>query len=187
MMNDMMPTIEETATPDILAQIEHEEWQRVLLASRAVAEGGEREARLAQVVVEGQPVVVEDGEQKVVAAHAAEREDGSEARLAWLPASRAESAKHAISAPRAAAAGRRRPRRAVADPGRRGAALVDVAPRRGSRLVLFSRYYLCVYLLSTRGSSTRRRRATSHRSRTSQLRSRGAAAGRRAPPAAPTS
>ena len=28
MMNDMMPTIEETATPDILAQIEHEEWQR---------------------------------------------------------------------------------------------------------------------------------------------------------------
>ena len=25
MMNDMMPTIEETATPDILAQIEHEE------------------------------------------------------------------------------------------------------------------------------------------------------------------
>jgi len=30
MMNDMMPTIEETATPDILAQIEHEEWLRVL-------------------------------------------------------------------------------------------------------------------------------------------------------------
>lgn len=28
MMNDMMPTIEETATPDILAQIEHEEWER---------------------------------------------------------------------------------------------------------------------------------------------------------------
>ena len=27
-MNDMMPTIEETATPDILAQIEHEEWER---------------------------------------------------------------------------------------------------------------------------------------------------------------
>ena len=24
----MMPTIEETATPDILAQIEHEEWER---------------------------------------------------------------------------------------------------------------------------------------------------------------
>ncbi len=31
MMNDMMPTIEEAATPDILAQIEHEEWERVLL------------------------------------------------------------------------------------------------------------------------------------------------------------
>ena len=31
MMNDMMPTIEETITPDIAAQIEHEEWQRVLL------------------------------------------------------------------------------------------------------------------------------------------------------------
>jgi hypothetical protein len=30
MMNDMMPTIEEAATPDILAQIEHEEWLRVL-------------------------------------------------------------------------------------------------------------------------------------------------------------
>mgnify|MGYP003129742460 CR=1 FL=1 len=30
MMNDMMPTIEETATPDILAQIEHEDWQRML-------------------------------------------------------------------------------------------------------------------------------------------------------------
>ena len=29
-MNDMMPTIEETATPDILAQIEHEDWQRML-------------------------------------------------------------------------------------------------------------------------------------------------------------
>jgi len=28
MMNDVMPTIEETATPDILAQIEHEEWER---------------------------------------------------------------------------------------------------------------------------------------------------------------
>ena len=28
MMNDMMPTIEETITPDILAQIEHEEWER---------------------------------------------------------------------------------------------------------------------------------------------------------------
>ena len=28
MMNDMMPTIEEIATPDILAQIEHEEWER---------------------------------------------------------------------------------------------------------------------------------------------------------------
>ena len=28
MMNDMMPTIEEAATPDILAQIEHEEWER---------------------------------------------------------------------------------------------------------------------------------------------------------------
>ena len=27
-MNDMMPTIEEIATPDILAQIEHEEWER---------------------------------------------------------------------------------------------------------------------------------------------------------------
>ena len=31
MMNDMMPTIEETITPDIAAQIEHEEWQRILL------------------------------------------------------------------------------------------------------------------------------------------------------------
>ena len=28
MMNDMMPTTEETITPDILAQIEHEEWER---------------------------------------------------------------------------------------------------------------------------------------------------------------
>ena len=28
MMNDLMPTIEEAATPDILAQIEHEEWER---------------------------------------------------------------------------------------------------------------------------------------------------------------
>ena len=28
MMNDMMITIEETLTPDIAAQIEHEEWQR---------------------------------------------------------------------------------------------------------------------------------------------------------------
>ena len=28
MMNDMMPTIEETASLDILAQIEHEEWAR---------------------------------------------------------------------------------------------------------------------------------------------------------------
>ena len=31
MMNDTMPTIEETMTPDITAQIEHEEWLRVLL------------------------------------------------------------------------------------------------------------------------------------------------------------
>tara|TARA_Y100000004_G_scaffold86222_1_gene96727 strand:+ start:618 stop:857 length:240 start_codon:yes stop_codon:yes gene_type:complete len=30
MMNDMMPTIEETITPDIAAQIEHEEWLRIL-------------------------------------------------------------------------------------------------------------------------------------------------------------
>jgi len=30
MMNDMMPTIEETATAADLAQIEHEEWLRVL-------------------------------------------------------------------------------------------------------------------------------------------------------------
>ena len=30
MMNDMMPTIEETLTPDIAAEIEHEEWLRVL-------------------------------------------------------------------------------------------------------------------------------------------------------------
>ena len=29
MMNDMMPTIEETLTPDILAEIEHEHWVRV--------------------------------------------------------------------------------------------------------------------------------------------------------------
>ncbi len=28
MMNDMMPTIEETITPDIADQIEHEEWER---------------------------------------------------------------------------------------------------------------------------------------------------------------
>jgi len=28
MMNDMMPTIEETITPDIQAQLEHEEWTR---------------------------------------------------------------------------------------------------------------------------------------------------------------
>tara|TARA_B100000029_G_scaffold497233_1_gene564579 strand:+ start:1164 stop:1358 length:195 start_codon:yes stop_codon:yes gene_type:complete len=28
MMNDMMPTIEETITPDIEAQLEHEEWER---------------------------------------------------------------------------------------------------------------------------------------------------------------
>ena len=28
MMNDMMPTIEETITPDIQAQLEHEEWDR---------------------------------------------------------------------------------------------------------------------------------------------------------------
>ena len=28
MMNDMMPTIEETITPDIAAQLEHEEWER---------------------------------------------------------------------------------------------------------------------------------------------------------------
>ena len=28
MMNDMMPTIEETITPDIQAQLEHEEWER---------------------------------------------------------------------------------------------------------------------------------------------------------------
>ncbi len=28
MMSDMMPTIDEAATPDILAQIEHEEWER---------------------------------------------------------------------------------------------------------------------------------------------------------------
>ena len=28
MMNDMMPTIEETITPDIQAQLEHEEWSR---------------------------------------------------------------------------------------------------------------------------------------------------------------
>ena len=29
MMNDMMPTIEETLTPDILAEIEHQHWLRV--------------------------------------------------------------------------------------------------------------------------------------------------------------
>ena len=28
MMNDMMPTIEEIATPDIAAEIEHREWER---------------------------------------------------------------------------------------------------------------------------------------------------------------
>ena len=28
MMNDMMPTIEETITPDVEAQIEHEEYER---------------------------------------------------------------------------------------------------------------------------------------------------------------
>jgi hypothetical protein len=28
MMNDMMPTIEEAITPDIEAQLEHEEWER---------------------------------------------------------------------------------------------------------------------------------------------------------------
>ena len=28
MMNDMMPTIEETITPDIAAEIEHREWER---------------------------------------------------------------------------------------------------------------------------------------------------------------
>ena len=28
MMNDMMPTIEETITPAIQAQLEHEEWER---------------------------------------------------------------------------------------------------------------------------------------------------------------
>jgi len=28
MMNDMMPTIEETITPDVEAQLEHEEWTR---------------------------------------------------------------------------------------------------------------------------------------------------------------
>ena len=28
-MNDMMPTIEETLTPDILAEIEHQHWLRV--------------------------------------------------------------------------------------------------------------------------------------------------------------
>ena len=28
MMNDMMPTIEENITPDVQAQIEHEEWTR---------------------------------------------------------------------------------------------------------------------------------------------------------------
>ena len=28
MMNDMMPTIEETTTPNIAAEIEHREWER---------------------------------------------------------------------------------------------------------------------------------------------------------------
>jgi hypothetical protein len=28
MMNDMMPTIQETITPDIAAEIEHREWER---------------------------------------------------------------------------------------------------------------------------------------------------------------
>jgi hypothetical protein len=28
MMNDLLPTLEETATPDILAEIEHKEWLR---------------------------------------------------------------------------------------------------------------------------------------------------------------
>ncbi len=28
MMNDMMPSVEETITPDTQAQLEHEEWQR---------------------------------------------------------------------------------------------------------------------------------------------------------------
>ena len=28
MMNDMMPTIEEIATPDIAAEIEHRDWER---------------------------------------------------------------------------------------------------------------------------------------------------------------
>jgi len=28
MMNDMMPTIEETITPDIAAEIEHRDWER---------------------------------------------------------------------------------------------------------------------------------------------------------------
>ena len=35
MMNDMMPTIEETATAADLAQIEHEEWERVLMVWQA--------------------------------------------------------------------------------------------------------------------------------------------------------
>ncbi len=35
MMNDMMPTIEETATAADLAQIEQEEWERVLMVWQA--------------------------------------------------------------------------------------------------------------------------------------------------------
>lgn len=47
MMNDMMPTIEEIATPDILAQIEHEEWER----------GNEERERWANVSDEnGEPI-----------------------------------------------------------------------------------------------------------------------------------
>ena len=41
MMNDMMPTIEETITPDIAAQIEHEEWQRDLRNEFAVEKSKE--------------------------------------------------------------------------------------------------------------------------------------------------
>ena len=47
MMNDMMPTIEEAATPDILAQIEHEEWER----------GNEKRDRWAAVETEHGPLL----------------------------------------------------------------------------------------------------------------------------------
>jgi len=53
MMNDMMPTIEETATPDILAQIEHEATTSKISEDQlfyAMSRGLDQEAAVALIV-----------------------------------------------------------------------------------------------------------------------------------------